>query len=420
MREGRGSAAEARDDMTSITDGGVAPERNSVHGAQRLAAMTVLAGGAVAAVIAAGLVFGFGPSLGVVGTADPFALATYAAAPVFLLLGGAVALVRPGLGGAIALFAALVYVAALLFGKSFGWVQAVPLVLGFTGSIGGLIANDRAARAADARLIYRQAILTRVTHWTWAIAMFFLLLSGLNIWNAHPALYIGQESGFEYDNAILRIGAENTDAGPRGFTTVFGQKFDTTGVLGMSGSAARPQYVGFPGWATIPSYRDLATGRVVHFFFAWIMVGALAIWLISSLANGHFWRDIVLKPRDIRELPRDIVDHIRLKFDHGKGYSPLQKLAYFGVFIVILPLIILTGLTMSPGMDAAWPWLLDIFGGRQTARTLHFVGMLLLVLFFVVHIVMVVLAGPFNELRSMITGYYRTKATPHAGEETGK
>lgn len=257
-------------------------------------------------------------------------------------------------------------------------------------------------------LIYRQSIFTRVTHWVWAIAMFFLLLSGLQIWNAHPALYIGQESGFEYDNAILRIGAENTDAGPRGFTTIFGQKFDTTGVLGVSELRGNQNFVGFPGWATIPSFRDLATGRVVHFFFAWMLVGALAIWLVAGLLNRHIWRDIILKPRDLRELPKDIWDHVTFRFHHGRSYTPLQKVAYFAVFVVLFPLIILTGLTMSPGMDAAWPWLVDVFGGRQTARTIHFIVMVLLVLFFVVHIIMVVLAGPINELRSMITGYYRT------------
>lgn len=268
-------------------------------------------------------------------------------------------------------------------------------------------------------LIYRQAVLTRVTHWVWAVALFFLLLSGLQIFNAHPALYVGQESGFEYDNAILRIQAENTPDGPRGFTTLFGSKFDTTGVLGMSGSEARPQYVGFPGWATIPSFRDLATGRVVHFFFAWVFVGTLAIWLISSLLNRHLWRDIILKPRDLRALPRDILDHLRFRFAHRRSYSPLQKLSYFVVLVILFPLVILTGLTMSPGMDAAWPWLLDIFGGRQTARTWHFVAMALLTLFFVVHVVMVVLAGPFNELRSMITGYYRIgpEPTPEEGRD---
>jgi thiosulfate reductase cytochrome b subunit len=256
-------------------------------------------------------------------------------------------------------------------------------------------------------LIFRQSIFTRLTHWVWAIAMFFLLLSGLQIFNAHPNLYIGQQSGFEFDNSVLRIGAENTPEGPRGFTKLFGQKFDTTGVLGMSGPEARPEFVGFPGWATIPSIRDLATGRVVHFFFGWLLVGTLAMWLIASVVNRHLWRDIILKPRDIRDLPRDIVEHLKFRFHHGRSYSPLQKLAYFVVMVILFPLIILTGLTMSPGMDAAWPWLLDVFGGRQTARTIHFVAMLGFVGFFIVHIAMVVLAGPFNELRSMITGYYR-------------
>lgn len=207
----------------------------------------------------------------------------------------------------------------------------------------------------------------------------------------------------------------NREGGPQGQTKIFGYTFDTTGVLGVSGTADRPSFTAFPGWATIPSYRDLGTGRVVHFFFAWLLVGTLAIWLVNALFTGHLWRDVILKPRDLRELPRDIVDHIRLRFTHGRSYTPLQKLAYFGVFAIAFPLIILTGLTMSPGMDAAWPWLLDLFGGRQTARTIHFFAMLAFVVFFIVHILMVVLAGPINELRSMITGYYRTNV-PHEGK----
>ena len=281
----------------------------------------------------------------------------------------------------------------------------------------GLSVDDKPVRAKGP-LVYRQSIWTRLTHWSWAIALFFLLLSGLQIWNAHPALYIGQQSGFEFDNAILSIGAERTDSGVRGYTTIFGQKFDTTGVLGVSERAGRPNYVGFPSWATIPSSRDLATGRVVHFFFAWIFAAVLAVWLVASLFNSHLWRDIILKPRDLRDLPRDVWDHLRFRFEHRRRYSPLQKLAYFVVLVILYPLIILTGLTMSPGMDAAWPWLVDVFGGRQTARTIHFFAMLGLVLFFVVHIAMVLLAGPFNELRSMITGWYRL--SPGADEEAHK
>lgn len=256
-------------------------------------------------------------------------------------------------------------------------------------------------------LIYRQSIWTRVTHWIWAICLFFLLLTGLQIFNAHPALYIGNESGFEYENAVLEIGAVNTDAGYRGRTTLFGQTWDTTGVLGVSGTAEKPVYTAFPGAVTIPSYRDLGTGRVVHFFFGWIFVATIFVWFLASFINGHIRRDIVPKPADIAGVPKDVVDHATLRFHHGRTYGPLQKLAYFGVFFVLFPLIVATGLTMSPGINSVAPWMLDLFGGRQTARTIHFITMLLLVGFFVIHIIMVFAAGPINEIRSMITGWYR-------------
>ncbi|MGN6549981.1 MAG: cytochrome b/b6 domain-containing protein [Pararhizobium sp.] len=274
-------------------------------------------------------------------------------------------------------------------------------------------ARAGAGEATRGRLIYRQSAWTRVTHWLWAICIFFLLLSGLNIFNAHPSLYIGQQSGFGggFDNSILDIHAERTGNGAVvGVTDVFGHRFETTGALGVSGSADDPQVRAFPAWATIPSYYDLATGRVVHFFFAWVLVGTMIVWFVASFANGHFRRDILPRPRDIRKLPRDVIDHLRLRFDHGGSYNVLQKLSYGGMLIIVLPLIILTGLTMSPGVDAFCPWLLDVFGGRQTARTIHFICMSLVVLFFVVHIVMVLLAGPFNELRSIITGWYRADA----------
>lgn len=257
-------------------------------------------------------------------------------------------------------------------------------------------------------LIYRQSIWTRVTHWIWAICLFFLLLTGLQIFNAHPALYIGQQSGFEFDNAILRIGAVNSDAGPRGQTTIFGQTFDSTALgLGVSGTAERPAFTGFPGAVTIPSYRDLGTGRVVHFFFGWIFVATIFIWFLASFINGHIRRDILVRPKDIAGVPKDVVDHATFRFHHGRTYGPLQRIAYFGVFFALFPLIVATGLTMSPGMNSIAPWMLDLFGGRQTARTIHFITMALLVGFFIIHIIMVLAAGPLNELRSMITGWYR-------------
>ena len=269
--------------------------------------------------------------------------------------------------------------------------------------------------AGKGPLIYRQSAWTRVTHWIWAICLFFLLLSGLQIFNAHPTLYIGEQSGFEFDNAVLRIGAVNTPEGPRGRTTVLGQSFDTTGVLGMSGDAARPSYTAFPGAVTIPSYRDLGTGRVVHFFFGWIFVATLFVWFLASFINGHLRRDILPGPGDLKSLPGDVAGHARLRFRHGRSYAPLQKLSYFTVFFILFPLIIATGLTMSPGINSAAPWMLDLFGGRQTARTIHFGVMVLLVAFFIVHLAMVLLAGPVNTLRSMVTGWYRASPdTPSA------
>ena len=256
-------------------------------------------------------------------------------------------------------------------------------------------------------LIYRQSVWTRLTHWLWAFSLFFLLLTGLQIFGAHPALYIGDQSGFAFDNAVLRIGAENTPAGPKGYTDILGVRFDTTGVLGLSTRDGRLNPAAFPAWATIPSYHDLATGRVIHFFFAWVLVATLLVWFVAGLFNSHIKRDIAPRTADLRALPRDIADHARLRFHHGRSYSTLQKLSYGGVLFILLPLMILTGLAMSPGVDALLHWLPDVLGGRQTARTIHFIVMALLVGFIVVHIILVLAAGPLNELRSIVTGWYR-------------
>lgn len=256
-------------------------------------------------------------------------------------------------------------------------------------------------------LIYRQTRWTRATHWVWALSLFFLLLSGLQIFNAHPALYIGRQSGFQFDNSVLTIGSDYYQVQPIGYAEIFGHRFTTTGVFGLSGREDNLRARAFPSWATIPSGQDLATGRVVHFFFAWLLTATLFAWLAASLWNGHLRRDLTPTSDDLRRLPRDIADHARLKFHHGRDYNTLQKLAYGGVLFVLLPLMIVTGLAMSPSMNAAVPFLTDMLGGRQTARTIHFATMLLLVAFFVVHMLMILAAGPINELRSIVTGWYR-------------
>jgi thiosulfate reductase cytochrome b subunit len=258
-------------------------------------------------------------------------------------------------------------------------------------------------------LVYRQRLITRLTHWVWAISLFFLMLTGLQIFNAHPSLHIGKEAGFDYDNAILEIGARDVDGTLQGVTRVFGTEFDTTGILGVSNGEVRA----FPAAVTIPSKTSLATGRLIHFFFAWTLVITLTLWLVASALNGHL-RQLIPTLADLRALPRDIIDHARLRFHHTGEYSVLQKLAYASVLFVALPLMILTGLSMSPGFNAAAPWLLEVFGGRQTARTIHFLTMVGLIGFFAVHMAMILLAGPLNEMRSIVTGWYRTDGDDHA------
>ncbi len=252
-------------------------------------------------------------------------------------------------------------------------------------------------------LVYRQRLLTRITHWVWAVSLFFLMLTGLQIFNAFPSLHIGLESGFDYDNAILSIGAVEVDGRVQGVTRILGSSFDTTGVLGVSDGEVRA----FPAALTIPSTQGLATGRIIHFFFAWVLTITLAVWLAASALNGHL-RQLIPTLSDLRALPRDIADHARLRFHHSANYGVLQKLAYASVLLLALPLMILTGLSMSPGFNAASPWLLDLFGGRQTARTIHFLTMVALIGFFAVHMAMILLAGPLNEMRSIVTGWYRT------------
>ena len=264
-------------------------------------------------------------------------------------------------------------------------------------------------------LIYRQSAWTRATHWIWAICLFFLMLTGLQIFNAYPKLEIGVESGFEYDNAFFEIGVRQIDDELQGYTRLFSQEFDTTGVLGVSNGELRA----FPAALTIPSTRSLATGRVIHFFFAWGLAGTLAVWFLASLLNGHL-RQLVPRGADFRALGREVANHARLRFHHGRDYGALQKLSYAAVMFALLPLMILTGLSMSPWFNAEVPWLLDVFGGRQTARTLHFLGMLLLIGFFAVHIAMVLASGPLNGLRSMLTGWFRIDPAPGAASPDRK
>ncbi len=223
-------------------------------------------------------------------------------------------------------------------------------------------------------LVHRHRLSTRVWHWVNALAIFVMLMSGLMISNAHPHLYWGQ------------YGA-NLDA----------SWFD-------------PPH--FPGWATIPSTYNLALARHWHLFFAWVMAFGFLIYLIISLINRHLRHDLTLTRAEIapRHLLEEVVHHAQLKFPTGAAalrYNTLQKITYIIVLFGLFPLIILTGLTLSPGLSPVTTWAIDLFGGRSTARSIHFLCAGAIALFIVVHLLLVLLAGPYNEIRSMITGRFR-------------
>jgi thiosulfate reductase cytochrome b subunit len=262
-------------------------------------------------------------------------------------------------------------------------------------------------------LIYRHTVFIRASHWFNAICFAVLLMSGLQIFNAHPMLHWGVK-GDEADPALFSIYAEEQLEGPPiGWLQIGSAKFNTTGVLGvftdrdgfLSGRA-------FPWWITLPSYQSLAEGRRWHFFFAWLLAINGFAYLIYGIAAGHFRHDLAPTGRDVRGLGRSVIDHLRFRHARGdaaKRYNVLQKFAYLAVVFVLFPLMVVTGLSMSPGIDSAAPWLPDLFAGRQSARTIHFIAAASLVLFVLIHLLEVLLAGVFNEMRSMITGWFSVR-----------
>ncbi len=269
-------------------------------------------------------------------------------------------------------------------------------------------------------VIYRHRGPVRLTHWINVICVLFLLGSGLNIFNAHPRLYWGKY-GADADHAFFSIDAISGESGPRGVTQIGSWHFDTTGILGWSKVNGEYQARGWPSWLTIPSFQDLADARHWHFLFAWLLVFNGLIYLGHGLYVRHLQTDIWPTLGDLKDIPRSVADHVRLRHPSGaaaKRYNVLQRLAYLGV-IILISLMVLTGLSMSPGFNAIFPRLLDIVGGRQSARSIHFALASLIVLFVFIHVIEVMLAGPVNEIRSMLTGYYRLPSDRHCSG-TGK
>ena len=264
-------------------------------------------------------------------------------------------------------------------------------------------------------LYYRHRLPVRIMHWVNVICLSVLFMSGLNIFNAHPALNWGKSS-YNGEPAALEIGARMSGQKIIGVTRVGSHEFDTTGFLGaFPTESGGVDNRAFPSWLTIPTTQWLAMARKWHLFFAWLFVINGLGYIAWTIFSRHLSRDLAPTPRDWRTIGRSIVDHIKFKHPRGeeaKRYNVLQKLAYLTVIFVLLPLIVLMGLGMSPWINGIVPGWVDVVGGRQSARTIHFIVAWLLVGFVLIHVFEVIVSGLWNHLRSMITGRYRVPGVP--------
>lgn len=265
------------------------------------------------------------------------------------------------------------------------------------------------------KTVYRHPLPIRLMHWINVLALTLMFFSGLQIFNAHPSLYWGNRS--DEGTEILQLGARQDDAGNLVGVTRIGQhEFITTGVLGVSnGRNGNPQVRGFPSWLTVPGPQWLSMGRRWHFFFAWVFVLNGLCYVGYAIATRHLQRDLWPSRADWRGIGRSIVDHLRFKHPHGEEalrYNILQRLAYLTVIFVFGAGIVLMGLAMSPRMDAVLSPMVEAVGGRQSARTIHFIIAWGFVVFVLIHVFEVLISGVFNQLRGMITGRYAIDTTP--------
>jgi Ni/Fe-hydrogenase b-type cytochrome subunit len=259
-----------------------------------------------------------------------------------------------------------------------------------------------------AHLFYRHNRITRLTHWIDALALMILFMSGLMIFNAHPHLYWGSTSAPE--RAFFSIGAANEDSDFRGYVQLYGQRLDTTGLLGVQQGALGPTPRAFPSWLTVPGYYSLASGRRWHFFFGWLFALNGLLYVVYNLAVGHM-RKFFFTFDDAKRVPAMIAYYLRLQKNSPQEgeYNPLQKMAYTSVFVILTPLVLLSGMAMSPQLNVAFNWLPAVFGGRQSARTIHFILAFGFLFFTFGHVFMVLTQGVLNNMRSMITGWYLEK-----------
>jgi len=234
-----------------------------------------------------------------------------------------------------------------------------------------------ASAIPTATVASRHSVLVRVTHWIATLCFFALLVSGGEIVISHPRFYWG-ETGNVLTTPLFKLPIPSSRGlVPTGYGYVLPDQ---------------------NGWS-----------RALHFQSAWVVVLTGLLYLISGLVTGHFRKDLLPAKADLswRCVSTVIANHLRFKRPgeaEAWSYNVVQRLTYLFVIFILFPLVIWTGLAMSPAFVSAFPATVTLLGGRQTARTLHFFISLALVLFLLVHVAMVALAGFGSRMRAMITG----------------
>lgn len=248
-------------------------------------------------------------------------------------------------------------------------VESVPTVVGTEAA--------RPAATPAPPVVVRHSAFVRITHWIFTLYFFALLVSGVEVLLSHPRFYWG-ETGTVLTKPLFKLPFPSSRSlVPTGYGYVLPDQ---------------------NGWS-----------RALHFQSAWIVGLTGLLYALYGFISGHFRKSLLPAKSDLsgRELSTAIRNHLRFARQteaEAWSYNSLQRMAYLSVIFFLFPLVIWTGLAMSPAFVSAFPWSVTVFGGQQSARTLHFFVSLALVLFLVVHVVMVFVAGFRSRMRAMITG----------------